>query len=128
MRALLCPASLKGVLTARDAVAALARGARSAGADVVELPIADGGEGTAEALHAALGGEWRQAIEMACGISLGLIAIAREGISFAVLRRMEDDEESAENALEEVREMVEDFDHEHETEPEAAREGAAVSR
>jgi len=69
-----------------------------------------------------------QAIEMACGISLGLIAIAREGISFAVLRRMEDDEESAENALEEVREMVEDFDHEHETEPEAAREGAAVSR
>jgi len=69
-----------------------------------------------------------QAIEMACGISLGLIAIAREGISFAVLRRMEDDEESAENALEEVREMVEDIDHEHETEPEAAREGAAVSR
>src|SRR4029079_10861989 len=62
VRALLCPASLKGVLTARDAVAALARGARSAGADVVELPIADGGEGTAEALHAALGGEWRQAI------------------------------------------------------------------
>lgn len=62
MRALLCPASLKGVLTARDAAAALGRGARSAGADAVELPIADGGEGTAEALHAALGGEWRQAI------------------------------------------------------------------
>ena len=62
MRALLCPASLKGVLTARDAAAALARGARSAGAGAVELPIADGGEGTAEALHAALGGEWRQAI------------------------------------------------------------------
>ena len=62
MRALLCPASLKGVLTARDAAAALARGARSAGADAVELPIADGGEGTSDALHAALGGEWRQAI------------------------------------------------------------------
>ena len=62
MRALLCPASLKGVLTARRAAAALARGARSAGADVVELPIADGGEGTADALHAALGGEWREAI------------------------------------------------------------------
>ena len=62
MRALLCPASLKGVLTAGDAAAALARGARSAGADAVELPIADGGEGTADALHAALGGEWRQAI------------------------------------------------------------------
>ena len=62
MRALLCPASLKGVLTARDAAAALARGAGSAGADAVELPIADGGEGTSDALHAALGGEWRQAI------------------------------------------------------------------
>jgi glycerate kinase len=27
--------------------------------DVRELPVADGGEGTAEVLHAALGGEWR---------------------------------------------------------------------
>ena len=62
MRALLCPASLKGVLTARDAAAALARGARSAGADAVELPIADGGEGTVDALHAARGGELREAI------------------------------------------------------------------
>ena len=67
-----------------------------------------------------------QAIEMACGISLGLIAVAREGISFAVLRRMEDEGQSAENALEEVHEMIEDI--EHETEPEAAREGAAVPR
>ena len=33
---------------------------------------------------------------------LGLIAIAREGISFAMLRRMQDDEQSAENALEDV--------------------------
>lgn len=62
MRALLCPASLKGVLTAREAAAALARGARSAGAGAVELPVADGGEGTADALHAALGGEWHDAI------------------------------------------------------------------
>jgi uncharacterized protein (TIRG00374 family) len=67
-----------------------------------------------------------QAIEMACGISLGLIAIAREGISFAMLRRMEDDEQSSENAVEEVREMVEELDQQDE--PEAAREGAAVSR
>jgi glycerate 2-kinase len=66
VRALLCPASLKGVLTARDAAAALARGARSTGADAdadaVELPIADGGEGTVDALHAARGGELREAI------------------------------------------------------------------
>jgi glycerate kinase len=57
-RALACPASLKGVLSARDAAAALAEGLRS-WAEVDELPVADGGEGTLEVLHAALGGEWR---------------------------------------------------------------------
>ena len=62
MRALLCPASLKGVLSARAAAAALARGVRAAGGEAVELPIADGGEGTADALHAALGGIWREAV------------------------------------------------------------------
>jgi glycerate kinase len=43
-RALACPASLKGVLSARDAAAALARGL--GGCD--QLPLADGGEGTAD--------------------------------------------------------------------------------
>ena len=62
MRALLCPASLKGVLSARHAAAALARGVRAAGGDAAELPIADGGEGTADALFAALGGSWHEAV------------------------------------------------------------------
>ena len=62
MRALLCPASLKGVLSARSAAAALARGVRAAGGEAAELPIADGGEGTADALHAALGGTWNDAV------------------------------------------------------------------
>ena len=58
VRALASPASLKGVLSARDAAAALAEGLRSwASAD--ELPVADGGEGTLDVLHAALGGEWQ---------------------------------------------------------------------
>lgn len=61
MRALACPASLKGVLSAPDAAAALAAGFRAAGAEAVELPVADGGEGTAEVLRLALGGEWREA-------------------------------------------------------------------
>ena len=61
MRALLCPASLKGVLTASEAAVALARGVRETGAEAVELAVADGGEGTAEALAAAIGGEWRRA-------------------------------------------------------------------
>jgi glycerate kinase len=60
VRALACPASLKGVLSAREAAAALAEGLRS-WAEVDELPVADGGEGTLDALHSALGGEWREA-------------------------------------------------------------------
>jgi glycerate 2-kinase len=43
-RALACPASLKGVLSAREAAAALARGLGECDA----LPLADGGEGTAD--------------------------------------------------------------------------------
>src|SRR5207247_9327607 len=59
-RALACPASLKGVLTAREAAAALAEGLRTWADGVHELPVADGGEGTLDVLHAALGGELRQ--------------------------------------------------------------------
>jgi glycerate 2-kinase len=62
VRALLCPASLKGVLSARAAASALARGIRGVGGEAIELPIADGGEGTADVLRSALGGEWREAI------------------------------------------------------------------
>src|SRR5512133_3695498 len=58
-RALACPASLKGVLTARDAAAALAEGLRS-WAVVDELPVADGGEGTLDVLRTALGGTWQE--------------------------------------------------------------------
>src|SRR2546422_11712607 len=58
-RALACPASLKGVLSARDAAAGLAEGLRS-WAEVDELPIADGGGGTLDVLSAALGGEGRE--------------------------------------------------------------------
>lgn len=60
MRALACPASLKGVLSAPSAAAALAAGLREGGAEAEELPVADGGEGTAEALWLALGGEWHE--------------------------------------------------------------------
>ena len=65
-----------------------------------------------------------QAIEIACGVGLGLVAIAREGISVAMLRRMDDDEESSENAVDGVHEIIEELDQDSE----AAREGAAVSR
>ncbi|AXX32249.1 Glycerate kinase [Actinosynnema pretiosum subsp. pretiosum] len=45
--------SFKGSLTARAATAALARGLRRTGAHVVEHPVADGGEGTLDALLGA---------------------------------------------------------------------------
>jgi glycerate kinase len=62
MRVVAAPASLKGVLSPLEAAAALAAGLRSVeGVDVEELPVADGGEGTALVLHAALGGDWRTA-------------------------------------------------------------------
>ncbi len=68
-----------------------------------------------------------QALEMACGVGLGLLALAREGISLAVLRRMQDDEEdSSENAVEEVHELERDI--EESSEKPAAREGASLSR
>ena len=49
-RALACPASLKGVLSARAAAAALAEGFARAGVVCAQLPLADGGEGTVDAL------------------------------------------------------------------------------
>ena len=57
MRVLACPASLKGVLTAGGAAAALAAGLRRVPeVDVEELPVADGGEGTLDAdVHDAFG-------------------------------------------------------------------------
>jgi glycerate 2-kinase len=61
VRALACPASLKGVLPAREAAAALAEGLRAAGADADEVPVADGGEGTLDVLATALGGDWHEA-------------------------------------------------------------------
>ena len=62
MRIVCCPDSLKGVLPARDAAAALAAGVTRVGAlEADPIPLADGGEGTGEALAAVLGGRWRQA-------------------------------------------------------------------
>jgi glycerate kinase len=52
VRALASPASLKGVLSASEAAAALVAGFARAGMEAEPLPIADGGEGTADVLGA----------------------------------------------------------------------------
>lgn len=49
-RVVCCPDKFRGTLTAREAASALASGARRAGRDAVELPLADGGEGTLDVL------------------------------------------------------------------------------
>ncbi|MEX2446194.1 MAG: glycerate kinase [Dehalococcoidia bacterium] len=56
-RILVAPQEFKGSLTAFEAAAAIARGVREAlpGADVVELPIADGGPGTVAIVAAITG-------------------------------------------------------------------------
>jgi len=62
VKLLASPASLKGVLDAVDAAAALVEGAGAAGAEAEALPIADGGGGTAAVLASALGGSWHEAV------------------------------------------------------------------
>ncbi|MGB6642778.1 MAG: glycerate kinase, partial [Thermoanaerobaculia bacterium] len=52
--------SFKGSLTATQACAAVTRGIlrERPGVEIIERPMADGGEGTARTLIAAVGGEW----------------------------------------------------------------------
>lgn len=58
-RILVCPDSFKGSLTATEAAESISRGIRQVlpAAEVEQIPLADGGEGTLEALLMALGGE-----------------------------------------------------------------------
>jgi glycerate 2-kinase len=60
LRFVAAPNPFKGSLGAPAAAAAIALGVRRAmaGAEVLEVPVADGGEGTVEALVAARGGEY----------------------------------------------------------------------
>jgi glycerate 2-kinase len=58
MRAVVCPDKFKGTFTSTEVAAAVAGGLRSLGWEALEVPGADGGEGTAAALLAARGGRW----------------------------------------------------------------------
>lgn len=59
LRVIVCPDSFKGSLTASEAAAAIADGLREANAEIEMdlMPLADGGEGTVDALVRATGGE-----------------------------------------------------------------------
>ena len=61
MKILVAPNAFKGTLSAPQAAAAIAAGIRDVfgDAEVVEIPVADGGDGTVEALVSARRGEYR---------------------------------------------------------------------
>jgi glycerate kinase len=61
MRIVIAPNAFKGSLSAQDAASAIAEGVRAAApdAELVMLPIADGGDGTVDAMVAATNGELR---------------------------------------------------------------------
>ncbi len=63
MKIVVAPNAFKGTLTAPQAAAAIARGVREVfpDAEIFEVPVADGGDGTMEALVAANRGEYRNA-------------------------------------------------------------------
>jgi glycerate kinase len=63
MKVVVAPNAFKGTLTASQAARAIARGVREVfpDAEVVEVPVADGGDGTVEALVTANKGEYRAA-------------------------------------------------------------------
>ena len=60
MKVLVAPNAFKGTMTASQAASAIARGVREVfpEAEVIEVPVADGGDGTVEALVAANRGEY----------------------------------------------------------------------
>lgn len=65
-RVVIAPDSFKGTLSAARAAAAIADGWRSVrpGDEVLELPQADGGEGTLDAMHAALPHAFRHEVDV----------------------------------------------------------------
>ena len=60
MRILVAPDKFKGSLNAREVAENIAKGLRDVlpGSKIDIVPMADGGEGTAEVISEALGGEW----------------------------------------------------------------------
>lgn len=63
MKVILAPDSFKGCMTAVEVAAVMAAALRELHPDweIVELPLADGGEGTVDAVMSSLGGEMRKA-------------------------------------------------------------------
>jgi glycerate 2-kinase len=78
MRILIAPDKFKGSLGAREVAGAIASGSRTvlSNAEITELPLADGGEGTAEIISNSLAGAW---VECPAHNALGAPIKARFG-------------------------------------------------
>ncbi|MDA0812897.1 MAG: glycerate kinase [Verrucomicrobia bacterium] len=91
MRIVIAMDKFKGTLTAARASQAVADGVRQVlpDAQVDMMPIADGGEGTTDAVHTALGGELRHiAVPNAIGtvlVKVPVLFIERDGRKMAVM-------------------------------------------
>jgi len=87
MKVVVAPNSFKGSLSAAEAATAIARGVRAArpDAEVIEIPVADGGEGTVDALVSSRKGTYKKVeVEGPLGdparARYGLIESARTGV------------------------------------------------
>ncbi len=80
MKVVLAPDSFKESMSASEAAAAMARGVREVIPDAtcIEVPMADGGEGTTETLVDALGGKWQSVSTVD---ALGRPIIAQYGLA-----------------------------------------------
>ncbi len=83
---LVAPDSFKGTLSAKEVAEAIGRGVERVGGRVDLCPAADGGEGTAEVLCDAMGGEWRTAqVHDPLGRPIGArFALVRDGATAIV--------------------------------------------
>jgi glycerate 2-kinase len=59
---LIAPDSFKGTFSAQEVAASISVGVRGEGVTAIQLPLADGGEGTCAVLVAAIGGELRTTV------------------------------------------------------------------
>ena len=86
MKVIVAPDKFKGSLSAPEAARAIGRGVQHAapGAVVDLIPMADGGEGTVEALVEATGGSY---LEVTVSGPLGEPVVARYADSATVRRR-----------------------------------------
>ena len=90
MSILVAPDSFKGTFTAVEVAGHIAAGIRSAGAAATELPVADGGEGTTEALARGLDarpvlfttvGPWGEPVEAAVGLTADGTAVVELAVA-----------------------------------------------